>query len=228
MTSAFPPPQALAKLWRMLCPYCRACSGTFFALPFSHDSHFTVQALEAARSCAATTLYASFCCSELSWPRCLLLGGQVASQSVQSCKWCAGVACQHCAALWCCRRATWQPRSSRSVPHGLFKSPKSPKSLFINQQACLAALDACIIKPHHWAHRVPHLPVSETGSWCAAAVYNLMSFNFFATQVFADLCPPLGLRVGLAAAQASVGAEAAALFPRTSHSYSSIHGDLPS
>lgn len=44
-------------------------------------------------------------------------------------------------------------------------------------------------------------------------------------QVFADLCPALGLRVGMAAAQTSVGTEAATLFPEASRDQQSLHGD---
>lgn len=47
-------------------------------------------------------------------------------------------------------------------------------------------------------------------------------------QVFAELCPVLGLRVGLAAAQASVGTEAATLFPDATHNRQSAHGDISS
>ena len=42
-------------------------------------------------------------------------------------------------------------------------------------------------------------------------------------QVFAGLCPSVGLRVGLAAAQVSVGAEAAAIFGTASSD--DLHGN---
>ncbi len=48
-----------------------------------------------------------------------------------------------------------------------------------------------------------------------------------AVQVFADLCPPLGLRVGMAAAQTSVGTEAATLFPDAIRDQQSIRCEPP-
>lgn len=51
-----------------------------------------------------------------------------------------------------------------------------------------------------------------------------------AVQVFSDLCPAVGLQVGLAAAQTSVGNEAAALFnasiPQNTHGMKLHNGAL--
>lgn len=49
-----------------------------------------------------------------------------------------------------------------------------------------------------------------------------------AVQVFAELCPVLGLRVGLAAAQASVGTEAATHFRDATPNRQFVHGKTSS